>query len=76
MTEIHQEETEGEMIHQFPPNHFQTSLMNFVPKTITIAFEETFEGTTPLVFPFIKKEKERTASGVTLSDELEWDDAD
>jgi hypothetical protein len=76
MTEINIEENEGEVIHQFPPNHFQTSLMNFVPKTITIAFEEKFEGTTPLTFPFIKKEKERTASGVTLHDDLSWDDED
>ena len=29
-------------------------LMDFVPRTITIAFEETFEGTTQLTFPFIK----------------------
>jgi hypothetical protein len=74
MTEIHADLEEGEVVHQFPPNHFQTSLMNFVPKTITIAFEETFEGTTPHLFPFIKKEKERTASGVTISEDLEWDD--
>ncbi len=76
MTELHQEEDDQDLIHQFPPDHFQTSLMNFVPKTITIAFEETYGGTTPITFPFIKKEKEKTVSGVTLSDDLEWDDAD
>lgn len=32
-------------------------LMDFVPRTITIAFEETFEGTTPVTFPFIKRKK-------------------
>jgi hypothetical protein len=50
--------------------------MHFVPKTITIAFEETFEGTTPIAFPFIKKEKERTVAGVTIHDDVDWDDAE
>ena len=49
-------------------------LMDFVPRTITIAFEETFEGTTQLTFPFIKKEKEKTISGVTINSDMEWDD--
>jgi hypothetical protein len=74
MTELNMEEGESDLIHQFPPDHFQTSLMNFVPKTITIAFEENFAGTTPVTFPFIKKEKEKTVSGVTISDDMEWDD--
>lgn len=76
MTETHIEEGEEDLVKQFPPSHFLKSLMVFVPKTVTIAFEETFEDTTPLAFPFIKKEKERTVSGVTISDDLEWDDAD
>lgn len=50
------------------------TLMDFVPRTITIAFEETFEGTTPVTFPFIKKEKEKTVSGVTIHSDIEWDD--
>ncbi len=49
-------------------------LMDFVPRTITIAFEETFEGTSPVTFPFIKKEKEKTVSGVTINSDIEWDD--
>lgn len=49
-------------------------LMSFVPRTITIAFEENFEGTTPVNFAFIKKEKEKTVSGVTINADLEWDD--
>lgn len=48
-------------------------LMDVVPKTITIAFEETFEGTTQINFPFIKKEKEKTVSGVTINDDVDWD---
>ena len=50
------------------------TLMEFVPRTITIAFEETFQGTTPVNFAFIKKEKEKTVSGVTINGDIEWDD--
>jgi hypothetical protein len=48
------------------------TLMECTPRTITIAFEENFEGTTKLTFPFIKKEKERTVSGVTIHEDMEW----
>ena len=51
---------------------FLKTLMESAPRTITIAFEENFEGTTKLTFPFIKKEKERTVSGVTIHDDMEW----
>ncbi len=50
------------------------ALMSFVPKTISIAFEEKFEGTTPVNFSFIKKEKEKTVSGVTINSDFDWDD--
>ena len=50
------------------------TLMESAPRTITIAFEENFEGTTQVNFPFIKKEKERTISGVTIHDDVEWED--
>ena len=51
-------------------------LMSFVPKTISIAFEEKLEGTAPVLFPFIKKEKEKTVSGVTINTDFEWEDED
>lgn len=49
-------------------------LMTFVPRTISIAFEENIENTQQIHFPFIKKEKEKTVSGVTISSDIEWDD--
>ena len=48
------------------------TLMEMSPRTITIAFEESFEGTTQISFPFIKKERERTVAGVTIHDDMEW----
>jgi len=72
------EEADGEdnsaIIDTIKNHDYLKILMEFVPKTITIAFEENFDGTTQINFPFIKKEKERTVSGVTISDDVEWDD--
>lgn len=51
---------------------YRKSLMESTPRTITIAFEEMFEETTQVNFPFIKKEKERTVSGVTIHEDMEW----
>ncbi|MGZ3788029.1 MAG: hypothetical protein ACXVLQ_05865 [Bacteriovorax sp.] len=69
-----EEEIESAVIDTIKNQQYLKSLMDFVPRTITIAFEETFEGTTQVIFPFIKKEKEKTISGVTIHDDVEWDD--
>lgn len=67
-------DTDGILTHTIKNGDYLKSLMAFVPRTLTIAFEENFSGTTPIVFPFIKKEKEKTVSGVTIHSEIEWDD--
>ncbi len=75
MMEIEMEDSEDNTVPDTIKNgQYLKSLMDTVPRTITIAFEDTFEGTTQINFPFIKKEKERTVSGVTISDDLEWDE--
>ncbi len=76
MLEIESEDGEDNsaIIDTIKNQDYLKVLMDFVPKTITIAFEETFESTTPINFPFIKKEKERTVSGVTIHDDVDWDD--
>lgn len=75
MMEIDLEDSEDSTVPDTIKNgQYLKSLMSTVPRTITIAFEDTFEGTSQVNFPFIKKEKERTVSGVTISDDLEWDD--
>lgn len=71
-----QEEADSGFIDTLKNQQYLKSLMEFVPRTITIAFEETFEGTSPVNFPFIKKEKEKTVSGVTISGDVDWDDAE
>jgi len=65
---------EDSVLDQMPPNHYYVTLKEFVPKIITIAFEENLEDSENINFPFIKKEKERTVSGVTINEDLDWDD--
>lgn len=75
MMEINPEDnSDVALLDTIKDRQYLKMLMEFVPKTITIAFEEQFEGTTPVSFPFIKKEKERTVSGVTISKDINWDD--
>jgi hypothetical protein len=58
----------------FGKNYYLNSLMEFCPRTVTIAFDDNFEGTEKLAFPFITEEDERTATGVKISDDVAWDD--
>lgn len=74
MMEIEMEDADDSVPDTIKNGQYLKTLMENVPKTITIAFEESFEGTSQISFPFIKKEKERTVSGVTIHDNVEWDD--
>ncbi len=68
------EEAENPALESIKNGHYLRILMDSAPRTIIVAFEESFEGTTQVLFPFIKKEKEKTVSGVTISGDLEWDE--
>lgn len=74
MMEIEVEDEDNTIPDTIKNGQYLKTLMENVPRTITIAFEETFEGTTQVNFPFIKKEKERTISGVTINDDVDWND--
>lgn len=54
-----------------PKDYYYTSLKESVPKTVLIWFDGQMEGVHPVTFPFIKKEKEKALSGVTISSELD-----
>ncbi len=56
--------------HDVPADYYLTSLLKFVPKTITIAHDLAMDGLTPVTFPFIKEEDE-SISGLTLSREID-----
>lgn len=74
MTEIDIEEEN--VLDQLPEHHYLTTLKTFSPKTITIAIDEKFDDCVTVNFPFIKKEKDRSVSGVTINEDIEWDDAE
>jgi hypothetical protein len=67
---------ESDILNNLPPDHHLTTLTSIVPKVITIGMEKTFDDATDIIFPFIKKEKERTVSGVKINEDLIWDDED
>jgi hypothetical protein len=80
MTEFDLEDEEDEnaaLLASLPKDYFIETLAQFVPKTITIAFEwqpERLE-MSPIEFPFIKKERESVA-GLKLSKEIDPDQFD
>ena len=55
-------------------DYFLHSLKEFVPKTITIAFEEDFDELEIIRFPFIKDEPSEKLCGVKISEDIKWDD--
>ncbi len=63
-----------ETLKALPPHYYVQSLQEFVPKTITIAFEEKFEGMQELRFPFIKDEEANKAvKGVSIAGDIDLD---
>lgn len=75
MFEVDIEEEENSTVLDTIKNRdYLNVLTELVPKTITIAFEEQYDQLTPLTFSFIKKEKEKTVSGVTINSDIQWDD--
>lgn len=72
MNEIDPEDADQEVITTLSKDYFLTTLLENAPKTITIAFEEQFDQLTPITFPFIKKEKEKTLQGVTITEDIDW----
>ncbi|OUS00198.1 hypothetical protein A9Q84_03165 [Halobacteriovorax marinus] len=70
------EEGEVDIMASLPKDYFHTSLTDFVPKTITIAYEHEFENVEILNFPFIKQDVVQTISGVTIGKDIDWDKLD
>ncbi len=69
-----EDSSENPALEIIKSGQYRNILVDNSPRTITIAFEETYQNTIQINFPFIKKEKERTISGVTINDDVEWDE--
>ncbi len=68
------ESVDNTALESIKVGHYRQVLLENSPRTITIAFEEKYSDSTEINFSFIKKEKERTVSGVTISEDVEWDE--
>lgn len=67
-----EEEDLKAILASLPPNYYQSSLSSFVPKTVTIAFDEKYEGTQEIIFPFIKEEpREKSVRGVNIASDID-----
>lgn len=70
------DEEQDPVLAALPPNYYYTSLQEFVPKTVLIAYGEAFPNTKVIEFPFIEKERERLAHGVTISKDIDLGNLD
>jgi hypothetical protein len=67
--------TEDEQaIALFGKNYYLNSLMDTAKTTITIAFDEEFEGLEPIEFSFIEEKSERYVDGVRISEDIRFDE--
>jgi len=72
-----EDEAVMEVLRSLPANYYLESLKEFVPKTITIAFEENFNGVEKMAFSFIKEEpQERKLKGVSIASDINVEDID
>ena len=58
------------VVNDLPKDFYISSLTDFVPKVILVAYEEEYESFEKVSFSFIKKGKERLAKGVTISSDI------
>lgn len=62
-----------EQILALPEDYYLSTLLDFVPKTITIAFEQSFEKLQPVRFPFIKdRDPGIGLKGVRIASDVDW----
>ncbi|MCM2348522.1 MAG: hypothetical protein NDI69_00785 [Bacteriovoracaceae bacterium] len=61
-------------VQLFGKNYYLSTLMNISPRTITIAFEENFEGLESIQFDFIEEREERSVDGVVISRDVQFEE--
>lgn len=63
------------MLESLPKDYYLSSLKQFVPRTVTIAYDESYEEVDQIKFPFIKEEaKEKLTRGVNIASDVNLDD--
>lgn len=70
------ENTQNETaIQLFGEHYYISTLMEFCPRTITVAFEQNYQGLEKLQFGFISEEVHHL-SGVKIAGNINWEDQD
>ena len=65
---------DDQAIQLFGKNYYLNTLMEISPRTITIAFDEEFEGLLPIQFDFIEDKAERLVDGVRISGDIHFEE--
>lgn len=61
-------------VQLFGKNYYLNTLMDISPTTITIAFDEEFEGLEQVQFDFIEEKSERYVDGVKISEDVTFEE--
>lgn len=61
-------------IELFGKDYYLSSLMDIAPTTITIAFDEKFNGLETMRFGFIEEKSERIVNGVKISEDVQFEE--
>jgi hypothetical protein len=61
-------------IELFGKDYYLNSLMDIAPRTITIAFNEVYDGLESVRFDFIEEKSERYVDGVMISDDVQLEE--
>ena len=65
---------DDQAIALFGEHYYLTTLMEIAPRTITIAFNEEFEGLESIEFSFIEESTARNIDGVQISDDVQFEE--
>lgn len=65
---------DDQAIALFGKHYYLNTLMDISPRTITIAFEEKFEGLESIQFDFIEEKSERMVDGVMISSDVQFEE--
>lgn len=70
-----EDESMKQMLASLPKDYYYSSLQEFVPNTIMIAFEEEYQNVETIHFDFIKEEpREKVSSGVKIAADINLED--
>ncbi len=71
---VNEDDQAIQAIQLFGKDYYLNTLMEICPRTITIAFNEEYEGLEPIQFSFIEDKNESMVDGVVVSDDVHFEE--